>query len=66
LIVSIIHIRKTCVKLTVLAGNGSEVEDISLAALGDSAAAKSRVGLGHDDGGAGGESEDGGGEMHGD
>jgi hypothetical protein len=66
LIVSIIYIRKTSILLTVLAGDGSEIKDISLAALGDSATAKSRVGLGHDDGGAGGESEDGGRELHGD
>jgi hypothetical protein len=54
------------VTLTVLAGDGSKIEDIGLAALGDSATAESRVGLGYDDGSAGGESEDGGGELHGD
>jgi hypothetical protein len=52
------------VTLTVLAGDGSKIEDIGLAALGDSATTESRVGLGYDDGSAGGESEDGGGELH--
>jgi hypothetical protein len=51
--------------LTVLAGDSSKIEDVKLAALCDSAAAKGRVGLGHDDGSAGEESEDGGGELHG-
>lgn len=52
-------------KLTVLAGNGSKIKDVKLAALCDSAAAKGRVGLSHDDGSAGDESEDGGRELHG-
>jgi len=52
--------------LTVLAGDGSKIKDIDLAALCDSAAAKSRVGLGDNDGSAGGESEEGSGELHGD
>jgi hypothetical protein len=58
--------RKTCIVLTVLASDGSKVEDISLAALGDSATAESRVGLSDNDGSAGGESEDSGEELHGD
>jgi hypothetical protein len=66
MIVSMIDAKKTSGRLTVLAGDGSEIEDISLAALGDSATAESRVGLGNDDGGTGGESENGGGELHGD
>ena len=52
-------------KLTALAGNGSKIKDVKLAALCDSAAAKGRVGLSHDDGSAGDESEDGGRELHG-
>jgi hypothetical protein len=52
------------VTLTVLAGDSSKIEDISLAALGDSATAESRVGLSDDDGSTGDESEDG--ELHGD
>lgn len=52
--------------LTVLAGDGSKIENVKLAALSNSAAAKGRVGLSHDDGSAGSESEDGGGELHGD
>jgi hypothetical protein len=52
--------------LTVLAGDSGKIKDVNLAALCDPATAKGRVGLGHDDGSAGGESEDGGGELHGD
>jgi hypothetical protein len=52
------------VTLTILAGDGSKIEDVSLAALGDSATAEGRVGLGDNDGSAGDESEDG--ELHGD
>lgn len=50
--------------LTVLAGDGSEVEDVKLAALGGPATAKGRVGLSNDDRGASGESEDGSEELH--
>lgn len=53
------------VSLTVLAGDCGKVQDVELAALSDSAAAERRVGLSHNDGSAGGESEDGGRELHG-
>ena len=49
---------------TVLAADGGEIEDVKLAALSGSATAESRVGLGQGDGSAGGEGEDGGGELH--
>ena len=65
-VVSRFNVRKTRAILTVLAGDGSKIKDVELAALCNPAATKSRVGLGHDDGCAGGESEDGGGELHGD
>lgn len=51
-------------ELTVLAGDGSKVKDVKLAALGGPATAKGRVGLGNNDGGAGGEGEDGREELH--
>jgi len=49
---------------TVLAADGSKVEDVELAALSHSATAEGRVGLGEGDRSACGESEDGGGELH--
>jgi hypothetical protein len=64
-VVSEFNVGRVKPTLTVLAGNGSKIEDVKLAALCDSAAAKGRVGLGHDDRSAGNESEDGGGELHG-
>lgn len=53
-----------CKSLTVLAGDGSKVEDVELAALGSTATAESWVRLGESNRSAGGEGEDGGGELH--
>jgi hypothetical protein len=50
---------------TVLAADGGKVEDVELAALRNAAGAEGRVDLGQGDGGACGEGEDGGGELHG-
>lgn len=59
-----VDIASTWTTLTVLAGDGSKVKYVKLAALGGPATAKGRVGLGHNDGGAGGEGEDGREELH--
>ena len=64
-VVSGLKVRRAKPALTVLAGDGSKIKDVKLAALSDSAAAKSRVGLSHGDGSAGNESEDCGRELHG-
>ena len=63
-VVSRVDVRGTKATLTVLAGDGSKIKDVKLAALCNSGAAKGRVGLSHDDGSAGSESENGGGELH--
>ena len=62
--VSWFKLGRTQATLTVLAGDGGKVKDVKLAALCNPAATKGRVGLSHDDGSTGGESEDGGGELH--
>jgi hypothetical protein len=56
--------RNSSIALTVLAGNGSKIKDVKLAALCHAASTKGRIGLGPDDGSAGGESEDSGRELH--
>lgn len=64
--VSWFNASRTKSTLTILAGNGSKIKNVKLAALCHPATAEGRVGLSHDDGSAGGEGENGGRELHGD